>query len=211
MVRRTTDPKAGATRGQILVAEDHATLRVSLVATLRGAGFTAEGAETGEQATSLLASKAFDVLLADINMPGNAKLELLEVVRTLGIAAVLMTGQPSVDTAVGAVQAGAVDYLTKPFSPDYLLVRLDEAITKSRAQKLRANLVGGLAAEDLERLSLREREVVTLLSVGQPPKEIATRLGLSPNTVRNHIKTIFSKLRVHSQVELLIKLRGRAP
>lgn len=210
MEGRTTDSKAGA-RGHILVADDHATLRVSLVAALRGAGFTAEGAETGEQAISLLASKAFDVLLADINMPGNAKLELLEVVRSLGIAVVLMTGQPSVDTAVGAVQAGAVDYLTKPFSTDYLLVRLDEAIIKSRAQKLRANLGEGLAAEDLERLSMREREVVTLLSVGQPPKEIANRLGLSPNTVRNHIKTIFSKLRVHSQVELLIKLRGRAP
>lgn len=210
MEGRTIDSQAGATRGHILVADDHATLRVSLVAALRGAGFAAEGAETGEQAISLLASKAFDVLLADINMPGNAKLELLEVVRSLGIAAVLMTGQPSVDTAVGAVQAGAVDYLTKPFSPEYLLARLDQAIIKSRAQKVRANPGEGLAAEDLERLSMREREVVTLLSVGQPPKEIATRLGLSPNTVRNHIKTIFSKLRVHSQVELLIKLRGRA-
>jgi DNA-binding NarL/FixJ family response regulator len=192
----------------VLVAEDHAALRVSLVSALRRAGFTVHGVETGDEARALLLSETFDILLADINMPGNGQLELVHEVFARGVGVVLMTGQPTVDTAVGALQAGVVDYLTKPIAPDLLLQRLDAAIVESRARKASRGTLPGLSTEDLDRLSQREREVLTLLSVGHAPKEIATRLGLSSNTVRNHVKTIFAKLRVHSQVELLLKLRG---
>jgi DNA-binding NarL/FixJ family response regulator len=201
--------KPVTSRGHVLVAEDNAPLRVGLVSALRRAGFSVDGAATGEQATALLTCESFDVLLADINMPGNAKLELLDTVQALGVGVILMTGQPSVDTAVGALQAGAVDYLTKPISPEFLLRRLDAAIVKSRALKGLARNVGTFDAGDLDRLSQREREVLTLLAVGHPPKEIAVRLGLAANTVRNHVKAIFLKLRVHSQVELLVKLGRR--
>lgn len=204
---KEVEPRTG--RGHVLLAEDHAALRVSLVSALRQAGFTVRGVESGDEAIALLTSETFDILLADINMPGNAQLELVHEVLARGIGVVLMTGQPSVDTAVGALQAGAVDYLTKPISPELLIQRLDAAIVKSRSRQAARGALTGLSAEDLDRLSQREREVVTLLSVGQPPKQIATRLGLSSNTVRNHVKTIFAKLRVHSQVELLLKLRGR--
>lgn len=194
-------------RGTVLVAEDHAPLRTGLVTALRRAGFTAEGAESGQAAASRLLSRAFEVLLADINMPGNAQLELLSQAKALGIAVLLMTGEPSVDTAIGALQGGAIDYLKKPIAPELLVQRLDAAVVKARAAGATGTL-SGLAPDELERLSLREREVVALLAVGNPPKEIATRLGLSANTVRNHIKSIFAKLRVHSQVELLLKLRS---
>lgn len=197
-----------AGRGHVLVAEDHTALRVALVSALRRAGFSVQGAETGDEARALLMGDNFDILLADINMPGNAQLELAHEVLARGVAVVLMTGQPSIDTAVGALQAGAVDYLAKPIPPEALIQRLDAAIVKSRARRAATVEVGGLSDEDLDRLSQREREVATLLSAGHPPKEIAARLGLSCNTVRNHVKTIFAKLRVHSQVQLLLKLRG---
>jgi DNA-binding NarL/FixJ family response regulator len=197
----------GGDRGTVLVAEDHAPLRTSLVTALRRAGFTAEGADTGQSAAARLLSRAFEVLLADINMPGNAQLELLSQAKALGVGVLLMTGEPSVDTAIGALQGGAIDYLKKPIAPELLLQRLDAAVTKARAARV-AGTLSGLPPDEQERLSLREREVVALLACGTPPKEIATRLGLSANTVRNHIKSIFAKLRVHSQVELLLKLRG---
>ena len=204
----TSRSTAQAGRGAVLVAEDQASLRALLVTQLSRAGFTADGAATGADAAVLLAERSFDVLLADINMPGNAELELLSQAQSLGAAVVLMTGAPSVDTAIGALQGGALDYLKKPIDPELLLQRLDSAVAKSRAAKASRTSLRELPAADLERLSAREREVLSLLAVGMPAKEVAQSLGLSANTVRNHVKSIFVKLRVHSQVELQIRLRS---
>jgi len=204
----TSRSTAQAGRGAVLVAEDQASLRALLVTQLSRAGFTADGAATGADAAVLLAERSFDVLLADINMPGNAELELLSQAQSLGAAVVLMTGAPSVDTAIGALQGGALDYLKKPIDPELLLQRLDSAVAKSRAAKASRTSLRELPTADLERLSTREREVLSLLAVGMPAKEVAQSLGLSANTVRNHVKSIFLKLRVHSQVELQIRLRS---
>lgn len=65
-----------------------------------------------------------------------------------------------------------------------------------------------LDPEQLSRLSPREREVARLLARGNAINDLASALDLSPNTVRNHVKSIFSKLRVHSQVALLSRLSG---
>lgn len=62
----------------------------------------------------------------------------------------------------------------------------------------------------LSRLSPREREIAGLLAQGKSVSDMATSLTLSPNTVRNHVKSIFSKLRVHSQVALLSRLSGHS-
>jgi DNA-binding NarL/FixJ family response regulator len=70
--------------------------------------------------------------------------------------------------------------------------------------------LAGLAREELERLSPRERDVVRLLALGRPVQEVAATLKLSANTVRNHIKSVFAKLRVNSQVALLAKVAGHA-
>ena len=204
----TSASTAQAGRGAVLVADDQASLRALLVTQLRRAGFTADGAATGADAAVLLAERSFDVLLADINMPGNAELELLSQAQSFGAAVVLMTGAPSVDTAIGALQGGALDYLKKPIDPELLLQRLDSAVAKSRAAKASRTSLRELPTADLERLSTREREVLSLLAVGMPAKEVAQSLGLSANTVRNHVKSIFLKLRVHSQVELQIRLRS---
>jgi len=68
--------------------------------------------------------------------------------------------------------------------------------------------LGRLDTEQLSRLSPREREVARMLARGNGISELANELDLSPNTVRNHVKSIFSKLRVHSQVELMSRLSG---
>lgn len=196
-------------RGAVLVAEDHAPLRSSLVSVLQRAGFFAAGATTGKEAIELLRQRKFDVLLADINMPGNASLELLITASeaSIRVPVVLMTGEPSVETAVGALREGAIDYLTKPFAPEALLARLDLAVQKSRALAAENDPLAGLTASELARISPREQEITRLLARGNPAKDVAVMLALSPNTVRNHVKSIFAKLQVHSQVELLLKLR----
>lgn len=66
----------------------------------------------------------------------------------------------------------------------------------------------GLTPEERESLSKREQEVAELLAEGKRPQEVASELYISPHTVRNHIRSVYSKLDVHSQVELLRKLLG---
>ena len=68
--------------------------------------------------------------------------------------------------------------------------------------------LGRLDSDQLSRLSPREREVARMLARGNAISDLASELELSPNTVRNHVKSIFSKLRVHSQVELMSRLSG---
>jgi two-component system, LuxR family, response regulator FixJ len=205
----SANPSAAGGRGRLLVAEDHAALLKSLMTILRQAGFLVTGAKSGDEARDLLDDRAFDVLLADINMPGNARLELVSAARAanVDVDVILMTGEPSVASAVGALREGAFDYITKPISPETLLLSIDRAMEKRRTRVSPPDPLGKLEPDDLARLSLREQQIARLLALGSSAKDVATRLELSPNTVRNHMKSVFAKLRVHSQVELLVLLQ----
>ncbi len=238
-------------RGDILLAEEETLGRELHGRELRRAGFSVLDVASGHEVTSAIDERRFDLLLADINMPGNTNLELLSFIRDRGVSVpvVLMTRQPTLDSAVEALRRGVVDYLTKPVDLKSLLPRLDEAIQKGRTARALADVkrlaaafadsvttleealcaVGQgrpspssrasdppadplalVAAGEVERLSPRELEVARLLGMGRGIAEVASTLDLSPNTVRNHVKSVFVKLRVHSQVELLSKLAGRA-
>jgi len=75
-------------------------------------------------------------------------------------------------------------------------------------EHLKGGVLRGLSAHDRELLSAREIEVVERMVEGNSPKEIASALFISPHTVRNHLRSIYSKLGVHTQVELLRKVVG---
>jgi DNA-binding NarL/FixJ family response regulator len=236
-------------RGEVLLAEDEAPLREQHGRGLRQAGFSVLGVGTGKEAAQAFSARKFDVLLADIDMPGNSKLELLSFIRdeAFSVPVVLMTHEPTVESLIDALRHGVVDYITKPLDLVLLAPRLDEAIQKGRTLRALADVkrlaaafaesvstleatlckagqgspaspnrlpaetaVDPLAhmAHEVERLSPRELEVARLLALGKAVQDVASALDLSPNTVRNHIKSVFAKLRVHSQVELLSKLAG---
>jgi len=243
-------------RGRVLLADDEPGVLDYLGRGLRKVGFFVEPARNGSEAASAFRSKDFDVLLSDINMPGNSQLELLNAIRDEQrlLPVVLMTGQPTVDSAVGAFRLGVVDYITKPFELDALVLLLDEAIrkgralvalreAKDRAEALSASVasleysvnlpnagaaparpramedrsrgegvaldpLAQLTPDELARLSAREREVTRLLALGTPISGVAVALERSPHTVRSHVKNVFVKLRVHSQIALLSKLAG---
>lgn len=243
-------------RGKVLLAEDDERERRAVGRALRGAAFSVEDVPDSAHAIAALEQQSFDVLLADINMPGVSGMELLAFVRdrALRIAVVLMTGLPTVDTAIGALRDGAVDYITKPLKPELLFERLDAAIKKQRLRSalhqaqahaelfarsvqdlntaialagplakasssasatktpvlaaVSASEARGLPEAALSALSPREREITRLIARGNAVGDVAAQLKLSPNTVRNHVKSIFSKLRVHSQLELVSKLTG---
>jgi len=106
----------------ILVVDDEESVRDSLTNWFLEDGFQVECAENAKQALQLLEHTQYDIILADIKMPGMDGLEMLKRIKTLKSDAIviMMTAFATVNTAVIALKDGAFDYITKPFDPDDL-------------------------------------------------------------------------------------------
>jgi DNA-binding NtrC family response regulator len=114
---------------RILVIDDDAAVRDSTERILRTAGHTVRSAATGEEGLTLASGGAFDVVLSDMRMPGMSGIDVLRTLRDRRVDSVfiIMTGFGTVDTAVEAMQLGAVDFVQKPFFRDELLMRVRAA------------------------------------------------------------------------------------
>ncbi|MCX6239775.1 MAG: sigma-54 dependent transcriptional regulator [Bacteroidia bacterium] len=106
----------------ILIVDDEESVRDSLYNWFLEDGFRVECAENAKKALTILESDQFDIILADIKMPGMDGLEMLRRIKSLKPEAIVivMTAFATVDTAVKALKDGAYDYVTKPFDPDDL-------------------------------------------------------------------------------------------
>ncbi|MGQ3056657.1 MAG: sigma-54-dependent transcriptional regulator [Nevskia sp.] len=135
---------AEKTGGRVLVVDDEAPLLKTFRYCLEDEGHTVATAASGEQAMALIRSRVFDVCLLDLNLGDTTALELLPLIRNAApwLRVVIVTAHSSVDTAVQAMRAGAVDYLVKPCSPEQLRIA---AATQLHARRL------DLRLEELER------------------------------------------------------------
>lgn len=119
---------------QILIVDDEMDMLQLLKRSLEpDLNCKVETALSGEQALQLLERKIFDLVLADIKMPGMDGLELLELIKRENpdLTVVMMTGHGDIDMAVKAMKSGAYDFITKPFDHDALLLRLEKALERS--------------------------------------------------------------------------------
>lgn len=111
---------------KILLVEDERISRITLTDTLRKEGYEVTSCEDGGCGLSEVGKSRFDVVITDLRLPKASGIEILSAVKKKdpGCPVIIMTAYASVDTAIEALQQGAFDYLTKPFSPDKLLARL---------------------------------------------------------------------------------------
>jgi DNA-binding NtrC family response regulator len=118
----------------ILIADDEQTMREACREVLVTEGFLLEEAASGEEALGLLQKRSFDLLILDLKMPRVDGLEVLRRVQkeSPGTATVVITGYPSVDSAVEAMKLGAADFLPKPFTPDILRLTVRRALAGAR-------------------------------------------------------------------------------
>ena len=124
-----------AVPGRILVADDEETFRETTIALLRRDGYDAVGAANTQQAMAQIAQSDFDLLLCDISIPNNGELEFVRDLQKTApqLPVILITGYPSVETAVPAVQLAVVSYLIKPVQPADLLKLVRQTFEQRRA------------------------------------------------------------------------------
>jgi len=131
----------------VLVVDDESPLRKALRGSLSAAGFTVEEARSGEEAVNAVQQTSFDVVLLDMNMPGIGGLEACRRIRDLrpNAGIVMVTVRDAEDDKVSALEAGADDYVTKPF-------QLRELIARLRAVLRRTQLGGAKEDEEVLRV-----------------------------------------------------------
>ncbi len=137
----------------ILIVDDEESVRDSLYNWFIDDGYDVECAEDAKTALSMLESKDFDIVLADIKMPGMDGMEMQRRIKTMNKEPIIiiMTAFASVDTAVQALKEGAFDYVTKPFDPDDLSHLIRNAAAQATLKNENINLKSRLSSlEDIE-------------------------------------------------------------
>jgi len=121
--------------GHILLADDEATFLSATADLLRAEGFRCTTVPDGESALAAVAAEPFDLLITDLEMPGNADLGLVRRVAELsgGLPVIILTGYPSVRSAVACIELPVAAYLTKPVHFPDLLERSRRAVGRFRA------------------------------------------------------------------------------
>jgi DNA-binding NarL/FixJ family response regulator len=214
---------------RILLVDDDEGFRNTIAVLLRREGLQCDVADSADRAAEMLGQGPYDLLITDHNGVASGDGETLRAVATGNgmLPVIVVTGQPSVSSAIEAMRSGVIDYLLKPVDFDELLRTVRRALETRKVartlESLRAVLGDSHTVARIARraatasngassdtLTPREREIVLALSNGQRVGAIAGKLGVSEHTVRNHLKAVYRKLDVHSQVELLSRWRAHA-
>jgi two-component system response regulator PilR (NtrC family) len=132
---------------RILVVDDDEGVREALSEFLRSLGYVVVPVTNGEEALTEFGMGEFDVVMADLIMPNMDGMELLRRIREIkneGVIFLMITGHPSINTAVEAIHRGADDYITKPFHLEDVKLRISKALEK-QTLKGRLKTAQGLA------------------------------------------------------------------
>jgi FixJ family two-component response regulator len=188
----------------VFIVDDDVSVRESLELLIQSAGWYPE---TFASASAFLARPRVDVpscLVLDVSLPDLNGLDLQQRIANdrVDLPIIFITGYGDVPMTVRAMKAGAVEFLTKPFSDDALLDAIAGAIERSRAT------LGGEAEmrevrDRYESLSPREREVMALVVTGMLNKQIGGELHISEITVKAHRGKAMRKMRADSLADLV--------
>jgi FixJ family two-component response regulator len=188
----------------VFVVDDDAAVRDSLGLLLRSMGLPVETFDSARAFLDAGRDQRQGCLVLDIRMPGMSGLELQQelITRHSLLPIVFITGHGDVPMAVEAMQAGAVDFIQKPFRDQDLLDRINQALEKD-AQGRRMLAERALIHRRLQTLTPREREVLTMIVAGKANKVIAGDLNLSQRTVEIHRARVMEKMGAHSLAHLV--------
>jgi DNA-binding NarL/FixJ family response regulator len=172
---------------------------------------------TAEAAVRDIPFQKPDVALVDINLPGMDGIRCVAKLKAQmpQLQVLMLTRYEQSDMIFNSIRAGASGYLLKNTPPDRLIEAIEQLhaggapMTMHIARKVIDHFRHIQKPSNVETLTEREREVLALLAKGHLYKQISDTLGISINTVRNHLRATYEKLHVHSRTEATVKFLGR--
>jgi len=211
---------AAAESIRVLVVDDHALFRRGLEMVLAQesdievVGEAGDGAEAVEKAGDLLP----DIVLLDVRMPRRSGIEACTSIKDVAPSAkiIMLTISDEEADLYDAIKAGASGYLLKEISIDEVATAIravaggQSLISPSMASKLLTEFASMIKRTDerqqlpAPKLTDRELEVLKLVATGINNRDIAGKLFISENTVKNHVRNILEKLQLHSRMEAVV-------
>ncbi len=191
----------------VFLVDDDPVVRKALPRGLQKRGFEVEAFDSAQSFLEAYTPERPGCLVLDLSMPEMDGLELQRELITRGITIpiIFITGHGGVPESVQAMRAGAIDFLEKPFLPDVLAMRVEEAFSKDVQTRHEFKSLADIR-ERFERLTDREKEVCQLLldsEANLSSKEIARALDISHRTVEQHRSRVLEKTQAKSTSDLL--------
>ena len=192
----------------VFVVDDDAWVRESLETLIQEEGWKSETFATAQEFLDRPRAFTPSCLVLDISLPGLNGLELQKrlAVRT-DMPIIFITGHGDIPMSVGAMKAGAVEFLTKPFNDDVLLTAIREALERSRVALAREAEMKELR-DNYASLTPRERDVMALVVSGLLNKQVADEIGIAESTVKAHRGQVMQKMKANSVADL-VKMAAR--
>lgn len=193
----------------VFIVDDDDAVRGALSLLVRSVGLATETYASATEFLGRFDPERPGCLVLDIRMPGMSGIELQERLCAQGATTpvLFITGHGDIPMAVRAMQAGAVDFIEKPFNEQELLDRIQRAL-RLDAETRRERAGKDALRMRLDGLTVREREVMDRIVAGQANKVIALDLGLSERTVEVHRAKVMEKTGARSLAELVAMVIG---
>ncbi len=203
----------------VSIIEDQRDTRESLAALVNGTTglkcISTYG--TGEAALKGVPADKPDILLTDINLPGMSGIDCVRKLKSQmpQLLVLMLTTYEETELIFNSLRAGASGYLLKNMPPEELIEAFEQAhaggspMSMQIARKVVDYFHRAKGPSDVEKLTPREHEILSLLATGNMYKEIGDKLGIGLTTVRTHLKHIYEKLHVQNRTEAAAKFLTR--
>ena len=198
-------PSQMATAKQIVfVVDDDIWVRESLTTLIEEQGWQPKTYASAQEFLACPRALVPNCLLLDLSLPGMHGLDLQKraAIERTDMPIIFITGHGDIPTSVGAMKAGAVEFLTKPFSDEVLLIAVRQALERSRLALAQEREMRELR-ERYASLTPRERDVMKLVVSGLLNKQIADELGIVESTVKAHRGQVMQKMKANSVADLV--------
>ena len=207
-----TAPTPAAWR--VVLVDDHAMFRSGVRHDIGDRVQLVGEGEDVPTAVAAIVAAVPDVVLLDVHLPGGGGIEVIKQVTAVepGVKFLALSVSDAAEDVIGVIRAGARGYVTKSISADELVeaigrVAEGDAVFSPRLAGFVLDAFSGAIDvasidEDLDRLSVREREVLRLIARGYAYKEIARELFISIKTVETHVSSVLRKLQLSNRHQL---------
>jgi len=188
----------------VFIVDDDRGMRQAIQDLVESVGLRAEAYATGQEFLRRQRTSDPSCLVLDVRLPQMSGLDFQRQLADTGmqIPIIFITAHGDIPMSVRALKSGAVEFLTKPFRDQDLLDAIQQALQRDSAARAQQTEIHALE-QRFQSLTVREREVMTLVVSGMLNKQIAAELGASEATVKIHRGHVMEKMQAGSIVELV--------